>query len=99
MSATSEAFERAVSLAASLAMALIHRGYRVGLGARGAEIARDGGPVQATRILRLLALIEPCSADTPMMNPGPPGARIRIRPGAATEIDPTTAHGRVRRSG
>jgi uncharacterized protein (DUF58 family) len=92
-----EAFERAVSLAASLALALIHRGYRVGLGVRGAEIARDGGAVQATRILRLLALIEPAPADTPLHNPGPPGARIRIRPGAPVEVDPATGR-RARRS-
>jgi uncharacterized protein (DUF58 family) len=93
-----ELFERAVSMAASVALALIHRGYRVGFGVRGAEIARDGGSIQATRILRLLAVIEPASADTPLHNPGPPGARIRIRPGAAVEVEAAAAGRRGRRS-
>jgi len=94
----SEPFERAVSLAASVALALIQRGYRVALGVRGAEIARDGGSVQAMRILRLLAVIEPASAETPLHNPGPAGARIRIRPGGAFEVDAAAAGGPGRRS-
>jgi len=96
--ATPELFERAVSLAASVALALIHRGYRVGFGVRGAEIARDGGSIQATRILRLLAVIEPASADTPLHSPGPPGARIRIRTGAGVEVEAAAAGRRGRRS-
>jgi uncharacterized protein (DUF58 family) len=85
--ATAEAFERAVSLTASVAVTLIRRGYRISLGVRGGEIARDGGAVQATRILRLLAVIEPASAEIPLHNPGLPGARIWVRVGAAIEAD------------
>jgi uncharacterized protein (DUF58 family) len=82
-----DAFERAVSLTASVAVALLRRGYRIGLGVRGAAIAPDGGSAQAARILGLLAFIAPASPDTPLENPGPPGPRIRIRAGAPAEVE------------
>jgi uncharacterized protein (DUF58 family) len=85
--APSVSFERAVSLAASVALALLQRGYRVGFGVRGAEVTPDGGPAQATRILRLLAFIQPAAADTPMRDPGATGARIRIRAEGSAEVD------------
>jgi uncharacterized protein (DUF58 family) len=88
---SADAFEAAVSLAASLALALIHRGYRIGFGARGAQIASDGGAAQATRILRFLALVEPASADEPLQVPGRPGPRIRIRAGAPASVDRVAA--------
>jgi uncharacterized protein (DUF58 family) len=90
-----EAFERAVSLAAAVSLALIHRGYRIGFGARGTDIAPDGGPAQATRILSFLALVEPTSAQAALHNPGRPGPRIRIRPGAVPAVEqPPSARGR-----
>jgi uncharacterized protein (DUF58 family) len=82
-----DTFEASVSMAASVAQALLQRGYRVGLGARGAEIAPEGGPAQLTRILRFLALIEPAAPDAPMRNPGRRGARIQIRPGAPPSVE------------
>ena len=82
-----EAFEASVSMAASVAQVLLHRGYRIGLGARGAEIAPESGPTQLTRILRFLAVIEPATPDAPLHNPGRRGARIQIRPGAPPSVE------------
>ena len=84
------AFEWSVSLAASVAVVLLRRGYRVALGARGAEIAPDGGPAQIARMLRFLALCEAAPATTPLHNPGRRGARIWIRPGAPPTVEPAT---------
>ena len=82
-----EAFESAVSLAASVAMVLLQRGYRLGFGARGAEIAPEGGLIQLTRILRFLALVTPAVAGTALHNPGRRGARILVRAGAAPVVE------------
>jgi uncharacterized protein (DUF58 family) len=84
---TPEAFEASVSLAASIAMVLLQRGYRLGLGARGTQIAPDGGPVQLTRILHFLALVAPAKAGATLHNPGRRGARIVVHPGAAPVIE------------
>jgi uncharacterized protein (DUF58 family) len=84
-------FELSVSLTASVALTLIRRGYRVGLAARGTEIAPNGGPAQIARVLRFLALVEPAPATTPLQNPGRRGARIWIRPGATPTVE-TPAH-------
>jgi uncharacterized protein (DUF58 family) len=53
-----EAFETAVSYAASLALVLLHRAFRVGLLAGGAAVPPAVGHVQAGNILRCLALVE-----------------------------------------
>jgi uncharacterized protein (DUF58 family) len=82
-----EAFEASVAMAASVAHVLLQRGYRIGLGARGAEIIPEGGPAQLTRILRFLALIEPAAPHTPLHNPGRRGARILVRPGAPPSVE------------
>ena len=79
-------FEEAVSLAASVACELLHRGYRVGLAVRGEEITPEGGPAQATRILRFLALVERATADAPAPRQGQTGAAIRIVPGLSPEL-------------
>ena len=55
--------DEVVSLAASVACELLHRGYRVGLAARGEELTAEGGPAQAIRVLRFLALVGPAAAD------------------------------------
>ncbi len=57
----SDAFETAVSYAASLALVLIRRGLRVGLVAGAFGIAPETGGSQGGRILRALALIEPAA--------------------------------------
>jgi len=80
------AFEEAVSLAASVTCELLHRGYRVGLAARGEELTPEGGPAQATRILRFLALIERAAPGAPAPRIGNTGAAIRIVPGRAPEV-------------
>jgi uncharacterized protein (DUF58 family) len=79
-------FERTVSLAASLACELLHRGYRVGLAARGEDITPEGGQAQATRLLRFLALVEPVAAHIPLRDSGRTGAIIRLIPGHAPEV-------------
>jgi uncharacterized protein (DUF58 family) len=89
-----DAFEASVSMAASVAHVLLQRGYRIGLGARAAEITPDGGPAQLTRILRFLALIEPAAASAPLHNPGRRGARILIQPGAAPSVGPAAGRDR-----
>jgi uncharacterized protein (DUF58 family) len=84
--APDEAFERAVSLAASVACEMLHRGYRVGLAVSGEEITPEGGPAQATRILRFLALLEVVAADAPAPRAGRTGAVIRIAAGQQPEL-------------
>ncbi len=84
--APDEAFERAVSLAASVACEMLHRGYRVGLAVSGEEITPEGGPAQATRILRFLALLEVVTADAPAPRAGRTGAVIRIAAGQQPEL-------------
>ena len=75
------AFESAVSSAASLAVELLHRGYRVGLSAAGEQLTPEGGPAQTTRILRFLALIEAAAADAPPPHAGRDGRGHSHRPG------------------
>jgi uncharacterized protein (DUF58 family) len=91
-----DAFEDAVSLAASIGLELLHRGFRVGLVLRGGAVLPDGGPAQATRILRALALVEPfdLAATAGEAASGAPfdarAARaphvVHIRPGAPPEL-------------
>jgi uncharacterized protein (DUF58 family) len=51
-------FEAAVSLAASAALVLLRQGYQVGLATGGAFLAPGPGNIQASHILRHLALVE-----------------------------------------
>jgi len=67
------AFEAAVSLAASVALLLLQRGYQVGLATNSAFFAPSAGGIQASRILRHLALVE--------MRPA--GATARALPSSA----------------
>src|SRR5262249_42056010 len=94
--AAPEAFETAVSQAASFALELLGRGFRVSLVLRGATLAADRGPAQATRILRALALVEPADAGVALESRAPDHATVRVRPGAPPEIG--RAHGPARRS-
>ena len=79
-------FEAAVSIAASVAFELLHRGYRVGLAVADEEITPEGGPAQSTRILRFLALLEAAPPDAPAPHAGRTGAVIRIAPGKGAEM-------------
>jgi uncharacterized protein (DUF58 family) len=92
--AAPEAFEAAVSEAASYALALLARGYRVSLVLRGATLAADTGPAQATRILRTLALVEPAAADAALETRAPEHATVRVRPGAPPELALGASRGR-----
>jgi uncharacterized protein (DUF58 family) len=80
------AFEHAVSLTASLACALIGRGYRVGLAVRGATLAPEGGPSQVARVLRHLALIAPAAPDAPPPEKRRGGAHIVLVAGQAPQV-------------
>ena len=51
-------FEAAVSLAASAALVLLRQGYQVGLATGNAFVAPGAGNIQASHILRSLALVE-----------------------------------------
>jgi uncharacterized protein (DUF58 family) len=85
--AAPEAFELAVSEAASYAMELLARGFRVSLVLRGATLAADTGPAQATRILRALALVEPAPAGATLESRAPEDSTVRVRPGAGPELE------------
>lgn len=74
-SETAAQFERAVSLAASLVVTLLRSGFHVGLATAEAFVAPAGGAIQANRILRRLALVEPRA-----------GAPIGDLPGAARGV-------------
>ena len=64
-----EPFEAAVSLAASAALVLLRQGYQVGLATSHAFVAPGAGNIQATHILRSLALAEMRpAADAGMAN-------------------------------
>jgi uncharacterized protein (DUF58 family) len=94
----SEAFETAVSYAASLALVLIRRGLRVGLVAGAFGIAPETSGSQGGQILRALALVEPAAnnqnvgerpawagpgATTLTVVPAPGQPRIEIGTGVA----------------
>jgi uncharacterized protein (DUF58 family) len=77
-----EGFEAAVSLAASIAVQLIKRGFQVALAAGGAYLPPGGGAVQAHQILEALALVQ---SGTARMVPGSATrnlARVHVRPAA-----------------
>jgi uncharacterized protein (DUF58 family) len=77
------AFEAMVSMAASLAVELIRRRYRVGLITRGEEIPPESGAGQSLRILRHLALIAPADGAVPLPDTvARTGASIWLEPDA-----------------
>ncbi len=92
------AFENAVSMAASLAVQLLRRGYHVGLSAGGAFIPPAGGTAAAGQILETLALVEAGTAK-PLPAASQRGlTRLHVRPGIeGTEVDTIDA-GSGRRS-
>jgi uncharacterized protein (DUF58 family) len=81
-----QAFEAAVSQAASISLELLHRGFRVALVLRGGAVPADAGPAQGTRILRALALVELADEATPFERRAAAATVVRVRPGAAPEL-------------
>jgi uncharacterized protein (DUF58 family) len=63
--AEAQAFEEAISLAASLATEYVRQGYAVGLLTSSERMLPARGTVQLTRLLRCLALLAPAPADGP----------------------------------
>ncbi len=80
-----EAFERAVSLAASLGTWYLERGYAVRLVTRGASLPWAHGAAQAGRVLRALALVAAVVESTPFFASPEPGVEsiVVARRGAA----------------
>src|SRR5690606_25266562 len=64
-----DAFERAVSHAASLAMAYLAVGWSVALVARGAEVAAGTGRAHQARVLTALALLPAVGDEVPFTRP------------------------------
>jgi uncharacterized protein (DUF58 family) len=83
-----EAFETAVSQAASIALELLRRGFRLALVMRGADLPPANGPAQSGRVLRALALCAPASPASGFeLRPGVlTGLVVRVRPGAPPEL-------------
>jgi uncharacterized protein (DUF58 family) len=78
--AAHERFEAAVSLAASLALHLLRRGYQVGLVAGGSYVPPGSNAGQSAQILEALALVQPGSAR-PLPAAAARGlARMHVRP-------------------
>jgi uncharacterized protein (DUF58 family) len=77
-------FEAAVSLAASIAVQLIKRGFQVALTAGGAYLPPAGGAVQARQVLEALALVQAGTAR-PVPGAATRGlARVHVRPNPGT---------------
>lgn len=76
----SNRFESAVSLAASLALHLLRRGYQVGLVAGGTYVPPGANAGQATQILEALALVQPGSARPLPAAAVRGSARMHVRP-------------------
>ncbi len=74
-----EAFERAVSLAASLCAHYLGRQFSVRLIARGSAVAAASGPAQLHRVLRALALLPAVAPDTGFSGaPSPGGENLLV---------------------
>jgi len=70
--------ERAISTAASLAVALLERGRRVALRTRGLDLPPAGGRTQRARILRSLALLEAEERLSPLRLERPLPGEIQV---------------------
>jgi uncharacterized protein (DUF58 family) len=91
-----QAFESAVSYAASVALVLLRRGLRVGLVAGTSVVAPETGVCHGGHILRCLALVEPTTRgqsaderpawarrDRPFLTVSPAPGHPRIEAGAS----------------
>jgi uncharacterized protein (DUF58 family) len=74
-------FEAAVSLAASLALALLRRGLAVGLATHDGFLAPAEGPIHRAALLRALALIAPRPGAAASLPGGGGWPTVHVRPG------------------
>jgi uncharacterized protein (DUF58 family) len=79
--AADTAFEGAVSMAASLAVQLLRRGFHVGLVAGGSYLPPAGNATQASQLLECLALVQAGSARALPAAVARGMARMHVRPG------------------
>jgi uncharacterized protein (DUF58 family) len=77
------AYEAAVSLAASVALHLIKRGFLVGLAAGASAVAPGGGTAQASTLLQALALVQPGTARPLPASLARGVSRVHVRPNAS----------------
>jgi uncharacterized protein (DUF58 family) len=93
-----KAFEAAVSLAASVALALIKKGLLVGLKTATSYVAPAAGPGQAMDLLEPLALIQARAAEGGRMNVPGDVTIIRIVPASPSPRLEVEARAAARRS-
>jgi uncharacterized protein (DUF58 family) len=74
------AFEGAVSMAASLAVQLLRRGFHVGLAAGATYLPPGAGPAHAAQILETLALVQPGTGRAVPATTLRGLARLHVRP-------------------
>ena len=90
---TDPAFEAAVSLAASVALALLDRGFQVDLQTRSGWVRGGSGPGAAREILRALALCSPGAEATALPTTRDPVTRYRIAVGSLSPVVAITPPG------
>jgi uncharacterized protein (DUF58 family) len=95
---TAKAFEAAVSLAASVALALLKKGLLVGLKTATAYVAPAAGPGQAADLLEPLALIQERPAEAGRLNVPGDVTIIRIVPATPAPRLEVEARAAARRS-
>ncbi len=79
-----DAFERAVTMTASLASSYLAAGWAVALVARGAAVPMSAGKPQLTRILRELALLPAVTDAIPLPELDPRNDRVLVTPRGVT---------------
>jgi uncharacterized protein (DUF58 family) len=77
------AFEAAVSMAASVALALMKKGLHVGLSTADGWLPPAGGPAQTAQILKCLALVDARPREAPPRPAATDATVVRVRPGVA----------------
>ena len=75
-----DAFERAITMAASLTSAYLEAGWAVELVARGAHVPMSAGKPQLTRVLRELALLPAVTDDVALPALDPRNDRVLVVP-------------------
>jgi uncharacterized protein (DUF58 family) len=88
------AFEAAVSMAGSVALALLKKGLHVGLATADSWLPPAAGPAQTAQILKCLALVEARPREA-SARPATDATVVRVRPGVAVpSVEPARARSR-----